>query len=91
MKLVSWESVRGWPYGRATGIGAFWENVVGQAPFDDGLPARSCSVAAPATCPVALRARYSSVSLPRLSRKFNDAERDDVETLGRAIGLDVAP
>jgi hypothetical protein len=25
----------------------------------------------------------------RFSRKFNDAEGDDVETLGRAIGLDV--
>src|SRR5215216_6235089 len=44
MKLILGGSVRGRPYGRATGIGAFWENVVGQAVLDDGLRARACSV-----------------------------------------------
>jgi hypothetical protein len=67
-------SVRERPYGRATGIGAFWENVVGQAVLDDGLRARACSVAAPATCPVALRARIRRCRLPALLPQFNDVE-----------------
>src|SRR5918996_2882551 len=88
MKLLLGGSVRGRPYGRATGIGAFWENVVGQAVLGDGLRARACSVVAPATCPVALRARIRRCRLPAFSR-VNDEEEVGVETLGRAIGLDV--
>jgi transposase len=57
--------------------------------LDDGLRARACSVAAPATCPVALRARIRRCRLPALLPNFNDAEEDAVKTLGRAIGLDV--
>ena len=79
-ETASWRvAVRGRPYGRATGIGAFWENVVGQAVLDDGLRARACSVAAPATCPVALRARIRRCRLPAGSPAVvNDAEEDEV-------------
>jgi transposase len=48
------------------------------------------SVAAPATCPVALRARIRRCRLPaRLPQLVDDGEEDEVERLGRAIGLDV--
>src|ERR671915_1010983 len=70
MKLLLGGSVRGRRYGRATGIGAFWENVVGQAVLDDGLRARACSVVAPATCPVALRARIRRCRLPALLPRY---------------------
>ena len=48
------------------------------------------SVAAPATCPVALRARIRRCRLPVASPAiFNEGEEDKVRRLGRAIGLDV--
>jgi hypothetical protein len=41
-------------------------------------------------CPgLAGRSRDRDRGCARLSRKFNNAEGNDVETLGRAIGLDV--
>jgi hypothetical protein len=62
----SWRVCPGRPYGRATGIGAFWENVAGRPFWTMGFEPVVVSVAAPATCPVALRARMRRCRLPAL-------------------------
>jgi hypothetical protein len=89
MKLILGGSVRGRRYGRATGIGAFWENVVGQAVLDDRL--RAWLDRWPPVRLARLRLERVSVVVvcPRVSRKCNDAEEDEVKVSGRAIGLDV--
>src|SRR5205807_10356040 len=59
-------------------------------PFvDDGLRARACSVAAPATCPGVPRARIGRCRLPAASPRVQRLEEDEVRSVGRAIGLDV--
>ena len=74
---------------RLIGTGALWENAVGQAGFGDGLRARAFSVAAPATCPVALRARIRLCRLPAVLPSSLIYEEGGACEVGRAIGLDV--
>src|SRR5215212_2077497 len=68
------------------GRGAFWENVGWAGRFGGWASSPGFSVAAPATCPVAPRARIRRCRLPTGSPRVDDGEegRGESSSAGRA-------
>src|SRR5215217_4819462 len=82
-RLLFWS----WPLGSGDRDRGFWENACWAGRFlDDGRSSPSFSLAAPATCPVALRARIRRCRLPTASPTCRAEVK---EALVRSVGLDV--